>query len=580
MRIEWEAREGDLHHLSFGVRVELSDGTIADLGAIEANAFLPTDLERIVVIHAHESNAFPTELRVIDLEGQEMQAESVMGFGDPVLSGHGRFLAFRSRAGVRTLDLASFVSRTYPALDLYAVDDAGRLVGFSHAQRELQYWPGPGEALRVPFTEAPRALSFVSGSEGVLALTSQALIEFSWERGLRQTLYEAEEGVELRDLRVDRRGIHLGRRHVTGNSTRGSALTLAATGPSWIASSSMRVMTPTDLLISAPVGALPWPLAPSAAYPVGNSYGEYQNYGGSPYLHPGIDVLGADGHPVHAVRGGVVKAILTTSGEYHWRIAIGNTGGSGSTVGYLYAHIDQPTIAVNVGDVVVTGQYLGDLVPWPVTGFTHTHFARVKDSGVTWNGDWLCTDNSHPDHYPQTDTSAPVFENALGGDLFAFCLNESSVYQNPNAISGAVDIIAHVSDDINTSAWPCTVQELRYTIFPIGSPQTPIVDDKLAVRFDMELDTYRGGATDSFLVDLFYKQDNTCPTEGDYGDREFFHVITNSNGDEVYNAADVNEAWDTTTLSDGDYVIEVTAIDATGNSTTASMVVRTQNGNP
>jgi hypothetical protein len=37
---------------------------------------------------------------------------------------------------------------------------------------------------------------------------------------------------------------------------------------------------------------IPWPFEPAdSAQPLGNSYGEYQYYGGTPYLHPGIDIM-------------------------------------------------------------------------------------------------------------------------------------------------------------------------------------------------------------------------------------------------------------------------------------------------
>ena len=49
---------------------------------------------------------------------------------------------------------------------------------------------------------------------------------------------------------------------------------------------------------------IPWPLAPNEQHEVGNTYGEFQNYGGSPYPHPGVDVMGADLSPVYAVNGG------------------------------------------------------------------------------------------------------------------------------------------------------------------------------------------------------------------------------------------------------------------------------------
>jgi hypothetical protein len=93
----------------------------------------------------------------------------------------------------------------------------------------------------------------------------------------------------------------------------------------------------------------------------------------------------------------------------------------------------------------------------------------------------------------------------------------------------------------------------------------------------MVLDTYQSGSIDSFLVKLLYKEDSTCNSDGDYDSREFFHIITNSNGDRIYDDADLAEAWDTTLVTDGDYVISVTTTDVAGNATTASMTVTVKN---
>ncbi len=175
------------------------------------------------------------------------------------------------------------------------------------------------------------------------------------------------------------------------------------------------------------------------------------------------------------------------------------------------------------------------------------------------------------------ETMAPVFEPAQGSSPFAFCDNETDNYQDPATLTGQVDIIAHVGDRID-STWVCAVQSIVYSIYPVGNPKAAVVSDKLAVDFDMDLDTYQSGPVDPFLVDLLYKQDAVCQTYGDYDYREFYHIITNSDGDQVYEASDLLEAWDTTTVWDGDYVVEVTATDAAGNSTVQSMVVTTVNG--
>jgi hypothetical protein len=110
---------------------------------------------------------------------------------------------------------------------------------------------------------------------------------------------------------------------------------------------------------------------------IGNSYNEIQEYSqGDTYLHPGVDLFGINLQNVHSVKKGYIKAILTTSGAYHWRIAIANQNTSDSSQGYLYAHLDANLIPVGVGDSVLEGEVIGQLVDFPVTGFVHCHLAH------------------------------------------------------------------------------------------------------------------------------------------------------------------------------------------------------------
>ena len=76
---------------------------------------------------------------------------------------------------------------------------------------------------------------------------------------------------------------------------------------------------------------------------------------------------------------------------------------------------------------------------------------------------------------------------------------------------------------------------------------------------------------------MIYKEDSTCNTNGDYNSREFFYVVTNSDGDQTYNAADQNESWNTVNVANGDYVVEVVARDVAGNQSIASMTVTVNN---
>jgi len=581
-RLTLEARPvgGDAHRLVWDLFLASRDGAPRVLAALEGSSFLPTDLDSIVVVASDHSGW--SRLRVIDLAGRALLDRRVAALVDPRLSADGRTLAFGSRAGIEVIDLATGRTALHPRLAPFALGIEGVLLGLRADGAWVLRSDQAGErVLRAPEGDdaRPRAVAFAADGASAWVARARAVERLDLGSGRLVELARFDAPSEVADLVATASGALVGLRHRSLGRQWGEALALDARGARRTASLSPAVAPPAAAIATVPVGSIPWPLAPAVQHPVGNTYGEFQDYGGAPYPHPGIDVLGNDGQPVHAVRDGVVKAILTTSGQYHWRVAIADQGGSGTSEGYLYAHLDLPTIAVQVGDTVQAGDYLGDLVPWPVSGFTHCHFARIEESGSTWSGSWLCTENPHEDVWPRSESEAPVFEPARGSDLFAFSLDQTSTYLSPSALAGRVDIVAHVGDRI-ASGWVCAVQELRLTIHPQGSPQSPVVDDRLAVRFDMPLDTYQDGPNDPFLIELLYREDGTCDTDGDYGSREFFHVVTNSDGDELYEPSDLAEAWDTTQGPDGPYVVEVTAIDAAGNAATASMTVTVVNGHP
>lgn len=569
---------GDHHDQLSDLRVSSNDGTARVLRDVPGDGFLVTDGGQVVAMEVghHEAQA---QLRVYDERGRLLVSRQVAGLRDAQLSSDGSALLFGSLDGVQRLGLGDLAITSLGSWGQFAGGPAGVTAGILRGDgRTLEVLLPRGVRKRQRLSVAPLQLAFHGGLL-YLRFPRSLMVLDTTGGSVARTVYEAPAGSDLRDLWISPLGPRLGLRTLSAmGERRGTLLGLQAGGRFLPLTHSASVPTTAANLDPVPLGSIPWPLAPMGPYGIGNTYGEYQRYGGSPYLHPGIDVFGADLQPVYSVASGVVKAVLTTSGSYHWRVAIGQAG-AGTSEGYLYAHLDQPSIAVQVGDVVAQGQYLGDLVPWPVSGFTHTHFARIESSGNQWFGNWLCTDNPHMDLYPKLDSMAPQFEPAVGSQLFAFTANQSSNYQDPGALVGAVDVIAHVSDRVETS-YECAVQGLRYTIHPVGDPDHPVVAERLAYHADMALDTYQNGPIDPFLVDLLFKQDSTCQTEGNYGSREFFHILTNSDGDEVYSSSDLGEAWDTSLLSDGDYVIVVRAWDAAGNSTTASMTVTTANGNP
>ena len=311
-------------------------------------------------------------------------------------------------------------------------------------------------------------------------------------------------------------------------------------------------------------------------YHIGNSYGEFQDYNGSPYLHPGVDFLGNDYQEVFAVHSGYVKAILTTGGSPYWRIAIANENVEEETIGYLYAHLNQNSFVYSVGDFVNAGDLLGTLYPWGFADFTHIHFARIKAAGNIWDGSWWTENNPLIDVVNLQDNSNPVFENAINNDLLAF-RSPSGDYLDPLNLSGAFDIIAKCYDKVN-SDWKIDVWDINYSLSPLDDP-TDTLFYRFSFAFDMPLDTYIDGNWDSTALNIIYSQDETCCSVGDYGSREYYHIISHTDGDSTLTEFDEYEFFNSINFGDGQYWFKVTIRDASLNTATDSMMVIFNNGN-
>ncbi|NQU67470.1 MAG: peptidoglycan DD-metalloendopeptidase family protein [Candidatus Marinimicrobia bacterium] len=327
--------------------------------------------------------------------------------------------------------------------------------------------------------------------------------------------------------------------------------------------------THESILVPLNYGAL------NSPFPIGNSYGEIQQYLGIPYLHPGVDFLGDDYQEVYAARDGFVKAVLTTGGDPYWRIAIANENISTETEGYLYAHLNQTSITVNVGDQVYAGDLLGTLYPWPSYDFTHIHFARLQDEGAQWFGDWWTIENPLVDVTNIQDTIPPTFENAINEDLFAY-VNNGGTYLDPTNLSGEFDIIAKCHDIANSN-WRIDIWDISFSLNPADDTDS-IVYEKFSFSYDMPIDMYFSNDWTDIVLNTIYSRDATCYSIGNYVEREYYHIITNSNGDTTITEEDEAENFDSTDFLDGSYWLKVTARDASMNTTVDSMLVYFNNG--
>jgi hypothetical protein len=337
-------------------------------------------------------------------------------------------------------------------------------------------------------------------------------------------------------------------------------------------------------LLPALLAATDWPVFHTdSVHPLGNNWGEFQDYGTGSYFHNGIDVFPrAQGDPVYAVAHGWVKGWGTTDADFHYRLAVSDSAATftGRATGWLYAHIDRTRWHKSVGDEVNAGEIIGYLVPWPVAGFDHCHFARISDTGTTWNRfpspTWWFIQNPLDIVVPNTDTVKPVFENARSGQRFAFCRNNVSTYLTANSLSGDVDIIAKVYDKTgfptSSTLWDRLVPyALRYSV----RGRYASVPDTLGLVFRYVLPPI--GAPE---VGVVFKDDATCNTRGDYNYRDYYFIVSNTDGDSVIEMADTSGKWRTATFPDDNYWVKVVALDIAGNSAAESMLVTTSNSNP
>ena len=313
----------------------------------------------------------------------------------------------------------------------------------------------------------------------------------------------------------------------------------------------------------------------SFAHPIGNSYGEIQQYGDTPYLHPGVDFLGADFQEVYAVHDGYVKAILTTGGDPYWRIAIANEDSSDETEGYLYAHLNEDSFTVGVGDFVSAGTQIGTLYPWNYYDFTHTHYARIKAGGITWQGDWWTVDNPLVDTINLIDDTIPVFENVIGNQKIVF-RSENGEYLNSQNLSGSFDIITSCYD-LTNSEWKLDVWEIDVDIVKAENPDE-IVYSNFAFAYDFPLDTYGAGSWDAMILNTIYSRDSQLFSIGNYEERSYYQIVTNSDGNDVIDASDAANSFNSAEFDDGNYIIIITARDANGNENNTYQLVTFNNG--
>jgi hypothetical protein len=323
--------------------------------------------------------------------------------------------------------------------------------------------------------------------------------------------------------------------------------------------------------------ALPWPSLPmDSVHPIGTAWGNYLDFGPGPYCHNGQDIMVPAQSPSVAIRPGYVKKVWFAGSPMYNGVTVADSAGAAFCCGYMYYHVDDTTIQVQEGDTVQTGDTLGYIATWNAAGYHHNHFSANRYSGVIWSDYGEFYRNPLLDLLPDDDSTVPTFIHAYSGQRFAICLDNTSSYQSKDSVHGTVDLICRLDDKVNHRVWKTAVYRIDYSIRDTFG--TYVVPLKRAVEMSHSIDSYSG----PFQSRAVYKQDATCKTRCNYDSlaRQYYYIMTNTDGDSLIEPSDSLGNWNTTLSPDGNYWVKVIARDEHGNTAVDSMMVKLRNDTP
>jgi hypothetical protein len=518
----------------------------------------------------------PSELRIYSTKGEQIFSQTFNQTINFSLSDSKTFCAFHDTKKINVLDIQKHTLVSFEGSTVFAVDNEGRAAFYNDETSTINY-NGISIAVGEPiyrvlfFNEEPL---FVTRNE-VLALNGNLTENIFTAPGGRVFDTEVLNGKLYVSTKKELPGEFIFTAFVSSDLTlftraeeKHHPLNRLKKMPSQRKPGTDASLT--NEMIQNPL----YYYADTVYQPIGNSYNEIQEYSGAPYAHGGVDLLGDYFQDVRSVKDGYVKAILTTSAQYHWRIAIANNNTSGYSQGYLYAHIEETTFPFAVGDPVQESDIVGKLVDFPVFGFVHCHFARIGCTGATWSGNWWTFDNPLSYMSNHFDSIPPTFENTISNDAFAF-RRTNGTYLDPDSLYGNVRVISKVHDRINAD-WHCDVHSLSYSLSPLASPQTLLLDS-FAFAYHYYNDHYFSGPYHTAFLRTVYSRDLTCFSTADYVDRDFYHIVTSSDGNDTITANDSLQTFNTLNFADGSYIFRVTAADPSGNTTSDSMIIKIRN---
>lgn len=250
-------------------------------------------------------------------------------------------------------------------------------------------------------------------------------------------------------------------------------------------------------------GVYAWPFDLNS---IGWSMQSYQDYGGTPYFHHGMDMMKMYGTNVFNRSGGQVINVenYQPGWDLYWEIAVLDP------YGYIwqYHHVNELTIPQYIwdkwaeyqadpinGGFIPADTYIGDIIEWPVWSFgkqfNHIHLNILAAGGVYVNGFAF--------HDPLPDIVSPEIQ---GVGL----VQNGQIYPG-NSIEGNYSLYVHARDLILDDVYYLPPWEITFSVD--GGP----------VQTTWRFDTLPGGADDTAYLDDFYIVPPTC---GDYECRDYY----------------------------------------------------------
>jgi hypothetical protein len=351
------------------------------------------------------------------------------------------------------------------------------------------------------------------------------------------------------------------------------------------------------LLVTSASAQHGWPIEPSSSieHPIGNSFGEYQFFWASYYMHTGIDILGMPKYQsdqitedenapwvLVAVSGTVADVHMEKEeGPYYNYVTI--IGQDGVTYGYWHLEYDSfmPDFALssNSGKSVNAGDKIAKLVRFDYIDceFHHLHYQLESNNNYL---NPLAGITPHQDKTPPE--IAGIFfaeDNSNTGDYFTWKELPEDPQRACTVVSGKVDIIVQYRDrdaagstDIGTET--LGVFNLLWRACPDSNPNCPWQNTRAFDNMPMTwgsdgLDRAEEASTSFYSTNSPWKSDSTfCKATYLYA------IVTNFIGD----TPDRRGTWDTTTVCNGTYTVSVKAIDFAGNETSYQKKACVQNG--